>query len=172
MTSILLCTCSGACQVDGTCARLPRFQAYLDTAQNAMHPRIHRCIEACANHLGTMAVAMATWAREQDLTHADLVILAIEPPLHETYFGPQHRHRGYAQTSGFVFSVIHLSELEGMSTDVRHASFDATGHGHSVRRAGLSSDRLPCFGLLTADGSESERYRHLVLNMSYVTTDV
>jgi hypothetical protein len=110
MTSIMVpCTCSSACQTDSTCARRPCFQAHLDAVQDARHPRIHRRAEACADHLGTMVVAMTTWAREQDLTDADLTVLAIEPPPCESY--PRQRQQyDCAQTSGLVFSIIHLGE--------------------------------------------------------------
>jgi hypothetical protein len=111
MTGILPCMCSSACQADRACTRLPRFQAYLDAARDARHPRIHRRTEACANHLGTMVVAMTSWAREQDLTNADLTILTVEPPPWESYFR-QHQQRDYARTSGLVFSIIHLGESE------------------------------------------------------------
>ena len=107
MTGILPCTCSSACQADRTCDRLPRFQAHLDATQDAQHPRIHRRAEACANHLGTMVVDMATWADKQDLTDGQLTILAIEPPPREGYLRQQH-HCDCAQTSGLVFSIIHL----------------------------------------------------------------
>jgi hypothetical protein len=107
MTGIQPCTCSSACRANSTCDRLPRFQAHLDAVQNAQHPPIHMRTEACASHLGVMVVAMTTWAREQDLTNADLTILTIEPPARESYPGPQS-HRSCTQTSGFVFSIIHL----------------------------------------------------------------
>lgn len=151
MTGILPCTCSGACQADRTCARLPRFQARLDTAQDAQHPRIHRHIEACANHLGTMVVVMTTWAREQDLTNADLIILAIEPPPRECY-PRRHHHHDCTQTSGFVFSIIHLGELENMRADMRYVASDAAEQGSSVKRTRLCSDQLPYFGVLTVGG--------------------
>lgn len=111
MTSILRCTCSSACRADSTCDRLPRFQAHLDAAHDTQHPRIHMSTEACASHLGTMVIAMATWAREQDLTNADLTILAIEPPPRESY-PRQLPRRSWAKTSGLVFSTIHLGEQQ------------------------------------------------------------
>jgi hypothetical protein len=58
-----------------------------------------------------MVAAMAAWAREKDLAHADLTILIIEPPPRESYARPQPRRRR-AQTSGLVFSTIHLGERE------------------------------------------------------------
>jgi len=111
MSEVLPCTSSRACQADRTCARLPRFQARLDAAQDAQRPEIHERTEACANHLGVMVVAMSTWAREHDLVSADLTILIIEPPPCESY-PRQHQYREYAQTSGLVFSIIHLDESE------------------------------------------------------------
>jgi hypothetical protein len=105
MFSILPCTCSSFCQADSTCDRRPRFQAHLDV----QHPRIHRSIEACASHLGAMVVAMTTWAREQDLTNADLTVLTIEPPPQENRPRRQS-HSGRVQTNGFIFSTIHLDE--------------------------------------------------------------
>lgn len=107
MTSILSCTCSSFCQADSACRRSPRFQAHLDAAQDAHRPPIHRRIEACASHLGTMVVVMTAWAREQELTNADLTILIIEPPTRESYSRQQPQH-SRAQTSGLVFSIIHL----------------------------------------------------------------
>jgi hypothetical protein len=118
-TSVPPCTCFGACQADRACARLPRFQVYLDTAaQDARHPRIRRNIEACATHLGAMVVAMATWAHGQDLTNVDLIVLTIEPPLGESYSGRRHPHHHRAQSSGFVFSVVHLGKPETTTADV------------------------------------------------------
>jgi hypothetical protein len=147
MTGIMPCKCSGACQADRTCARLPRFRALLDTAQDAQHPRIHGHIDACADHLGTMVVAMATWAREQDLTKADLIILTIEPPPRE--ISPRrNRRRDCVQTSGIAFSVVHLGEPESMPADMRQTASDAPEQGPSVRRSGLCSDQLPRFGSL------------------------
>jgi hypothetical protein len=154
MTSMLLCTCFGACQADRTCARLPRFQAYLDTtAQDSQHPRIRRYIEACATHLGTMVVAMATWAHEQDLTNVDLIVLTIEPPLRECHSRRRHPHHDRAQTSGLVFSVVHLGEPETMAADMRHSVSDATEQCSSGRQAGLCTDQLPYVGFLTVGGS-------------------
>lgn len=107
MTSIRACTCSNACRADSACDRLPRFQAHLDAAQDTQHPRIHLKTEACASHLGTMVAGMAAWAREKHLAQAELTILIIEPPPRENYARRQSR-RGRAQTSGLVFSTIHL----------------------------------------------------------------
>ncbi len=66
--------------------------------------------EACASHLGTMVAAMAAWAREKDLAHAELTVLIIEPPSRE---GGARRpsRRGRTQTSGLVFSTIQLSHV-------------------------------------------------------------
>jgi hypothetical protein len=108
-------TCSRACQADRTCFRLPRFQACLDTARDNQRPRIHRRAEACAKHLGVMVVSMTAWAREQHLTDADLAILIIEPSACNSY-PTQHEHQDCAQTSGFVFSVIHIGEPEAATT--------------------------------------------------------
>lgn len=110
MTSIRACTCSSACRADSACDRLPCFQAHLDAAQDAQHPRIHMRTEACASHLGTMVAALATWAREKDLAHAELTILIIEPPARESHARRPSRH-GRAQTSGLVFSTIKLSHV-------------------------------------------------------------
>lgn len=105
MFSILPCMCSSFCQADSTCDRRPHFQAHLD----AQHPRIHRSTEACASHLGAMVVAMTTWAREQDLTSADLTVLTIEPPPPEDR-SRQQSPSGRVHTRGLVFSTIHLGE--------------------------------------------------------------
>lgn len=74
--------------------------------------------------LGTMVAAMAAWAREEDLAHADLTILIIEPPPRESYARRQPRRRR-AQTSGLVFSTIHLGERDNAAADTypgaRHA---------------------------------------------------
>jgi hypothetical protein len=107
MTDLLSCTCSGTCQADTTCHRTPRFQAHLDAAQHAQHLRVRRRTEACASHLVAMVAAMTTWAREQDLTDGDLTILTIDPPPAASHPAPQS-HRGCAQTSGLVFSTIHI----------------------------------------------------------------
>jgi hypothetical protein len=110
MTSIRACTCANACRADSACDRLPRFQAHLDATQDTQHPRIHMKTEACASHLGTMVAAMAAWAREKDLAHAELTVLIIEPPSRE---GGARRpsRRGRTQTSGLVFSTIQLSHV-------------------------------------------------------------
>lgn len=105
MFSILPCMCSRSCQADSTCDRLPRFQVHLE----AEHPPVHRSTEACASHLGAMVVAVTTWAREQHLTNADLTVLTIAPPPRENQPGRQS-HSDYVQTSGFVFSTIHLRD--------------------------------------------------------------
>lgn len=117
MTSIRACTCSSACRADSACDGLPRFQAHLDAAQDSQHPRIHMKTEACASHLGTMVAAMTAWAREKDLAHADLTILIIEPPPRESYARRQPR-RKRTQTSGLVFSTIHLGERENAVADI------------------------------------------------------
>jgi hypothetical protein len=106
-TGVHLCACPRACQADRTCVRVPRFQAYLDTAQDSQQPRIRKCTKACANHLGAMVMAMTAWAREQDAPSADLTVLIIEPPAYDPY-PRQHHPRDCAQTSGFVFSVMHI----------------------------------------------------------------
>lgn len=111
MTGILLCTCSNTCQADSTCDHLPSFQVRLDAPADARRPRIQRSTEACGAHLGTMVVAMTAWAREQDLTVADLTILTIAPPSNDSDPSPRP-HRGCAQTSGFIFSIIHLGEQD------------------------------------------------------------
>lgn len=102
MFSILPCTCSRFCQADG-CDRLPRFQIHLE----AQEPPIYRRAEACASHLGEMVVALTTWAREQQLTNADLNVLTMTPPPRESHPRRQSE-RSYEETSGFVFSTIHL----------------------------------------------------------------
>ena len=61
-------------------------------------------------------ISMASWAREQALSNVDLTILAIEPPPWEGY--PRREPSGYAPTSGLVFSIIHLGELEDAITDI------------------------------------------------------
>ncbi len=110
MIDILPCMCSCLCQADSTCDRLPRFQLYLD----AKHPSTHWSAEACASHLGNMVVAMSTWAREQQLASADLTVVTITPPSRETHPRRQPNPR-YVQTSGFVFSTIHLQDHDGRS---------------------------------------------------------
>lgn len=115
MIGILPCMCSSACQADSTCARLPRFQVRLDIASSSQRPRINKHTEACANHLGAVAVAMATWVREQALTNVDLTVLAIEPPSWRGYLWREPG--GCAPTSGLVFSVIHLGGPEVALTD-------------------------------------------------------
>jgi hypothetical protein len=65
-----------------------------------------------------MVAAMTAWAREKDLAHADLTILIIEPPPRESYARRQPRRRR-AQTSGLVFSTIHLGERENGVADIR-----------------------------------------------------
>lgn len=111
MTGIFPCTCASTCQADIACDRIPSFQAHLDAPRGAHRPRIQRRTEACGSHLGIMVVTMTAWAREQDLTDANLTILTVQPPPHETCPRP-HPHRGCAQTSGFIFSVIHLGGQE------------------------------------------------------------
>lgn len=109
MTGILLCTCSSTCQADSTCDRIPRFQAHLDAPRDAQRPRVQLRTAACACHLGTVVVAMTAWARERDLTDAKLTVLTITPPPPECHPTPRP-HRGWAQTSGLIFSIIHLGE--------------------------------------------------------------
>lgn len=109
INGIHLSTCSRACQADRTCVRLPCFQACLEAPQRAERPRIHKRTEACANHLGAMVIAMTAWAREQDVASADLAILIIEPPACDNY--PRRQQASdCSQTSGFIFSIIHIGE--------------------------------------------------------------
>jgi hypothetical protein len=149
MTGILPCTCSSACRAVSACDRLPRFQAHLVAARSAQHPRIHRRTEACAYHLGVMVVAMTTWAREQELTNATVAILIIEPPARESY--PRRQwHRNRTQTSGLVFSVIHVGEPESTPADVRPAASHTLDRGMSARLTGRFRDQAH-LGFLTAD---------------------
>ena len=133
MTGILLCTCSCICQADKSCVGLPRFQARLDAARDSRRPRIHKRAEACANHLGVMIVAMTTWAHEQDLTDAELTVLTIEPPAWESHPRQQCQHCDCVQTSGLVFSVIHLGRPESAPAGQCLGVSDAVGSGSSVR---------------------------------------
>lgn len=109
MFSILPCMCSRFCQADSTCDHMPRFQVHLD----AQNPELHRSVEACASHLGTMVVDLTSWARERHLANADLTVLTIAPPPREGHPRRQS-HPGYVQTSGFVFSTIHLRDQSTM----------------------------------------------------------
>lgn len=102
MFSILACTCSRFCQADG-CDRLPRFQILLE----AKDPAVSRTAGACASHLGEVVVALTAWAFEQHLPDADLSVLTVTPAPRETHPGRQSR-RSSEETSGFVFSTIHL----------------------------------------------------------------
>jgi hypothetical protein len=111
MTGLLPCMSSSACQADRSCHFPPRFQAHLDAPQNAQHPRIRGRTNACARHLATMVVAITTWAHEQHLTNGDLTILAIEPPPRVGHPGHELRSTR-SQTSGFVFTTIHLGAQE------------------------------------------------------------
>jgi hypothetical protein len=126
--TIMPCTCSRACQADSSCDGLPCFQAYLDAARDAHHLRTHMRAVACASHFGVMVVAMAAWARDQGLAEARLTILTIEPPSRETC-ARQQSHHTCAQTSGLVFSTIHLGESLGLPSDT--ASY-ASGTHHSA----------------------------------------
>jgi hypothetical protein len=56
-----------------------------------------------------MVVAITRWADEQRLTNGDLTILAIEPP-HSLSHPPSGIRHSRSQTSGFVFSTIHLGD--------------------------------------------------------------
>jgi hypothetical protein len=152
MTGIMPCTCSSVCRADSTCTRLPRFQARLDAAQDAQRPRIRWRTEACANHLGVMVTALTTWAREQDLTNAELTILTIEPPPRESYPRKQ-RHRYFTQTSGFIFSIIHLDEPESAPASMHPAVPDASDQASSARPARICSDQVLNLGLLAAGGN-------------------
>lgn len=109
MTGILLCTCASTCQADSTCDRVPHFQARLDAPRDAQRPRITLRTAACGSHLGTMVAAMTAWAREHDLTDAELTVLTIAPPPRESNPRPRP-HRGSAQTSGLIFSIIHFGD--------------------------------------------------------------
>lgn len=153
MTSIRACTCSSACRADSACDGLPRFQAHLDAAQDSQHPRIHMKTEACASHLGTMVAAMAAWAREEDLAHADLTILIIEPPPRESYARRQPRRRR-AQTSGLVFSTIHLGERDNAVADTHPGARHASGRDRQALQT----------------GSENSEFLHLVICGKDLTT--
>jgi hypothetical protein len=113
MTDLLSCMCLNACQADSECHFQPRFQARLDVARHGQKPPIRMRANACARHLGAMVVAITRWADEQHLADGDLTILAIEPPprLSHPSSGPR---RSRSQTSGFVFSTIHLGDQEAV----------------------------------------------------------
>jgi hypothetical protein len=150
MTSIRACTCSSACRADSACDGLPRFQAHLDAAQDGQHPRIHMKTEACASHLGTMVAAMAAWAREEDLAHADLTILIIEPPPRESYALRQPRRRR-AQTSGLVFSIIHLGERENAVADTHPGARHASGRDRQALQTGSENSEFLHLGICGKD---------------------
>lgn len=133
MTGILPRICSSACQADSTCVRLPCFQARLDAAPGSGQSRIHKHAEACANHLGAIVVAMATWAHEQALTNVDLTVLAIEPPPRGGYLWRESRD--YEPTSALVFSIIHLGEPEVTLADVGPSIWAPADLGYEVRSA-------------------------------------
>jgi hypothetical protein len=63
-----------------------------------------------------MVVALTSWAREQDLTNADLTVLTIEPPPRESH-PRQQPHSSCVQTRGFVFSTIRLREQGSIPAD-------------------------------------------------------
>jgi hypothetical protein len=117
MTDLLSCMCLNACQADAGCHFPPWFQARLDVARDGQKPPIRMRANACARHLGVMVVTITRWADEQHLTNGDLTILAIEPPprLSHPSSGPR---RSRSQTSGFVFSTIHLGDQEGVPADM------------------------------------------------------
>jgi hypothetical protein len=168
MTGILLCTCSYVCQADRTCIGLPRFQARLDAAHDPRRPRIYQRAEACANHLGAVVAAMTTWAHEQDLTDADVTVLIIEPPAWERYLRQDERP-DCAQTSGVVFSVIHLggpdSPSGGTSSVVPAAAREGgSGRPGVNRRLSTSVPRAP------DDQGETRRNAIPVSHMTRVTT--
>jgi hypothetical protein len=150
MTSIRACTCSSACRADSACDGLPRFQAHLDAAQDGQHPRIHMKTEACASHLGTMVAAMAAWAREEDLAHADLTILIIEPPPRESYALRQPRRRR-AQTSGLVFSTIHLGERDNAVADTHPSARHASGRDRQALQTGSENSEFLHLGICGKD---------------------
>lgn len=116
MNGILPCMCSSTCQANSTCARLPCFQVRLGAASESPQSPVNRHTDACANHLGAMVISMASWARGQALSNVDLTILAIEPPSSEGYL--RRESSECAPTSGLVFSIIHLAELEVAVTDI------------------------------------------------------
>ena len=124
MSGIMLCTCSSTCQADSTCDRIPCFQAHLDAPRDAQRPRIQMRAAACACHLGTVVVAMTAWALERDLTNAKLTVLTIQPPPAECHPAPRPQ-RGWAQTSGLVFSVIHLGSKETGPCDRKASTRDS-----------------------------------------------
>ena len=131
MFSILPCMCSRSCQADATCDRSPRFQVCLD----AQCPQTHRSAEACGSHLGAVVVALTTWAREQHLTNADLTVLTIAPPPRESH--PRRQSRSsLVQTSGFVFSTIHLRDQGSMPAPRSRLS-------RSLTQSSLSTLRWP-----------------------------
>jgi hypothetical protein len=124
MTGIMLYTCSRTCQADTTCDRIPCFQAHLDAPRDARRPRIQMRTAACACHVGTVVVAMTAWARERDLTNAKLTVLTIQPPRPEWHPAPRPQ-RCWAQTSGLVFSVIHLDGKETGPCDRKASNRDS-----------------------------------------------
>jgi len=128
MTGIMLCACSSTCQADSTCDRIPRFQAHLDAPRSAYRPRIQMRSAACACHLGTVVVAMTAWARERDLANAKLTVLTIQPPPPECHPAPRPQ-RGWALTSGLVFSVINLDSKETGPGDRKASTRDSNIRG-------------------------------------------
>lgn len=144
MNGILPCLCSSTCQANSACARLPRFQVRLGAAPESPQPPVNRHTDACANHLGAMVISMASWARGQALRNVDLTILAIEPPPWEGH--PGREPGECAPTSGLVFSIIHLAELEMVVTDVgptASAAWAPDGRGVAVPPTRSLSSRVP-----------------------------
>lgn len=117
MTDVLPCICLDACQADDECHFQPCFQACLDVARDGRKPAIRMRANACARHLGVMVVAITRWADEQRLTNGDLTILAIEPP-HRLSHPPSGARPSRSQTSGFVFSTIHLGDQGRVPADM------------------------------------------------------
>jgi hypothetical protein len=134
MNDLLSCTCINACQADAGCHFPPGFQARLDVARDGQKPPIRMRANACARHLGAVVVAITRWADEQHLTNGDLAILAIEPPprLSRPSSGSRHSR---SQTSGFVFTTIHLGDQEGVAADMHSVVSGSFWKDPAERRA-------------------------------------
>jgi hypothetical protein len=134
MTDLLSCICLNSCQADAECHYQPCFQARLDVARDGHKPPIRMRTNACARHLGAMVVAITGWADEQRLASGDLTILAIEPPPRLSHRSPGPR-RSRSQTSGFVFSTIHLGDQEGVPGGVHPVASESFREDPAGNRA-------------------------------------
>jgi hypothetical protein len=81
MTTTLTTTTAsrGECQADPLCQRTLCFQAQLEAKDGPV--LVKKQVKLCAVHLGDTVQVLANWADERGLTHGQVTVVIIDPPV-------------------------------------------------------------------------------------------